>query len=57
MRTEKRRFCWHLTLEDRIDIKACTSTLAMESPKSRDAARSRCSLCSHHLQYSVVPEH
>ena len=57
MRTEKRRFCWHLPLEDRIDIKACTSTLAMESPKSRDAVRSRCDLCSYHLRHSVAPEH
>lgn len=57
MRTEKRRYCWHLTLEDRIDIKACTSTLAMESPKSRDSARSRCDLCSYHLRHFVAPEH
>lgn len=34
MRTEKRRRCWYLTLEDQIDIKACASTVEVESPKS-----------------------
>lgn len=57
MRTEKPRCCWYLTLEDQIDIKACASTLAMESPRSRDAARSRCRLCSPYLQHSAFQEH